>query len=250
MKAVRMSLMVVTVFFLFAFTGCSSITLIRIKELKQVEYRVDSLKTELSDTQEELLKEQKAQSELLRLIRADQQVRFDAMEQKVAFLEGGLSENKYMLSQIDKKTQEAREQWKAQVNADSANRAQQVSQIDKLYQLATGDFSAGRFDLAASGFADLAKQYPDAPVADEASYWYAECFYGKKDWDKAELAYSDYVRKYRDGKKVPQALYKLGLVFEAKKQLEKRKLVWQKLITAFPNAEESAAAKDRLGIRK
>ena len=71
--------------------GCSSITLIRIKELKQVEHRVDSLNNELSTAQRELLKEQKNQNELLRLVRADQQVRFDEMGQKISSLEGGLT---------------------------------------------------------------------------------------------------------------------------------------------------------------
>ena len=228
-------------------TGCSSITLLRTKELKQVEYHVDSLKTELSSVQRALLKEQQNQSELLRLIRADQQVRFDEIGQRISSLEGGLSESKYKLSQIDKKTQEIQERWEAKAQADSSARTKKTMEIDKLFQIAYGDFTAGRFDLASNGFADFIKQFPDAPLADDATYWYAECWHGKKETDKAELGYADYLRKYREGKKVCQALYKLGLVYEAKKQLEKRKMVWQKLIAACPDAEEAKAAKSRLG---
>jgi TolA-binding protein len=194
-------------------TGCSSITLLRIQELKQVEAHVDSLKTEIIALEQDIIKEQKNQSDVLRLMRADQQVRFDELGQKISSLEGALSENKYKLSQIDKKTQEIQEQWKAKAQADSQVDNKKSAQIDKLYQIAYSDFNAGRFDLASTGFADFIKQFPESPMSDEAAYWYAESFYGKRDFDKAEQAYSDYLRKYREGKKICSSLYKLGLVF-------------------------------------
>jgi hypothetical protein len=227
--------------------GCSSITLLRIQELKQVEAHVDSLNLQMTALEQEVIKEQKNQSDVLRLMRADQQVRFDEVGQKISSLEGALSENKYKLSQIDKKTQEIQDQWKARSQADSQAASQKNVQMDKLYQIAYGDFNAGRFDLASNGFADFAKQFPESHLADEATYWYAECFYGKRDFEKAEQAYSDYLRKYREGKRVCQALYKLGLVFENKKLTEKRKMVWQKLLTTCPESEESTLVKNRTG---
>jgi len=90
-------------------------------------------------------------------------------------------------------------------------------------------------------------QFPDASQTDEATYWYAECFYGKKDYDKAEPLYVDYLRKYREGKKMCASLFKMGLLFEIKKQTEKKKLVWQKLITSCPNSSEAVTAKARIG---
>jgi TolA-binding protein len=229
------------------FLNCSSITLLRTKELKQVEARVDSLQVKLVARQEEVLREQKSQNELLRLIRADQQVRFDEMGQKITSLEGSLSESKYRLSQIDKKTQEFQEQWKAKAIAESTATNQKNSQMDKLYQIAYSDFTAGRFDLAWNGFADFIKRFPESPNADDATYFSAECWYGKKEIDKAEAAFSDYIRKFREGRKLCPALYKLGLVFETRKMLEKRKLVWQKLLTTCANSDEAAMAKDRMG---
>jgi tol-pal system protein YbgF len=231
----------------FSFMGCSSITLLRIQELKQVEAHVDSLKAELTERQALLEKEQKSQNELLRLIRADMQVRFEELGQKFTTLEGSISESKYRLTQIDKKTQEIQEQWKAKTAADSTAASQKKAQVEKLYQIAYGDFMAGRFDLAANGFMDLVNQYPESPYTDEATYWYAECFFGKKEYEKAEQLYSDYLRKYREGKKVCASLYKLGLVFETRKQMEKRKMAWQKLQTNCPDSQEAATVKERLG---
>jgi tol-pal system protein YbgF len=238
--------------------GCSSLTILRVRELKAVQAHVDSLKTDL-DTKLALLnsnlnsgiatiaQEQKNQTELLRLIRADQQVSFESIEQKVLAVQENLSENKSSLSQIASKTQEIQEQWKAKTAADSLSEIQKQAQIQKLYEIAYGDFSAGRFDLAANGFADFIKKFPDALQLDEAAYWNAECYFNKKDYDKAEQLYSDYLRVYREGKKTCAALYKLGLIFETRKQLEKRKIVWEKLIATCPDADEAALAKNRLG---
>jgi TolA-binding protein len=226
---------------------CSSITIIRVKELKQVQTRVDSLQARLISRQDEMLREQKSQNELLRLIRADQQVRFDELGQKVSSLDGSLSESRYRLTQIDKKTQEIQEQWKAKAVAESTSVNQKNSQMEKLYQIAYSDFTAGRFDLAFNGFADFIKRFPESPLADDASYFSAECWYGKKDADKAEAAFSEYIRKYREGKKICPALYKLGLVFEHRKMLEKRKMVWQKLLSTCASSDEAAMVKDRLG---
>lgn len=232
---------------LMASLDCSSITLIRIKELKKVEARIDSLQMSLVARQDELMREQKSQNELLRLIRADQQVRFDEMGQKITSLEGSLSENQYRLSQIDKATQEIQEQWKAKAMAESTAVNQMNSQMDKLYQIAYGDFTAGRFDLARDGFTDFIKQFPESPKADEANYYIAECWYGKKDLGKAENAYAAYIRTYREGQKLCAALYKLGLVFENRKMLKKRNMVWQKLLKTCADSDEAAMVKDRLG---
>ena len=247
MRQTPTAFIVISGVFLCLFSGCSSITLLRIQELKEVQSRVDSLRMEVAARDEILQKEQKSQNELLRLIRADMQVRFEELGQKVSSLEGNLSESKYKLTMIDKKTQEIQEQWKAKTAADSIAGTQKKAEVDKLFQIAYGDFMAGRYDLAANGFLDLINQYPESSSSDEAAYWYAECFFGKKDFDKAEQLYTDYLRKFREGKKVCASLYKLGLVFEVKKLPEKRKLVWQKLISTCPESKEATAAKEKLG---
>ncbi len=229
-----------------AFTGCSNITMLRIAELKQVEAHVDSLKADLAAKQDTIQQEQKNQNELFRLIRADMQVRFEELSQKFSTLESSISESKFKLSQIEKKTTDIQEQWKAKASADSTDIAKKNGQVEKIFQIAYGDYMAGRFDLAANGFLDVINQFPNAEQADDATYWMAECAFGKKETDKAEALFSDYLRKYREGKKVSSALYKLGLVFEIKKQSEKRKMVWQKLISGYPDSPEATMAKERL----
>jgi tol-pal system protein YbgF len=228
-------------------SGCSSITMLRVKELQAVESKVESLNAVLAAQNAVLMKEQKNQNELLRLMRADMQVRFEELSGKVDAVGNSLSESKVKLTQIEKKTQDFQEQFKAKSVADSQTVLnQKQSQLEKLFQIAYGDFMAGRFDIAMNGFADIMSRYPDDPLCDDATYWYAECLYGKKDMDKSEQALTDYLRKYKEGKKVTLALFKLGLVYENKRSNEKRKMVWQKLMTSFPDSPEAASARDRL----
>jgi len=226
--------------------GCSSITVLRIAELKQVEARIDSVNAVCTAKLDASMQEQKSQTELLRLVRADMQLRFEEAIQKVVALENSISENKVKLNVIEKKTQDVQEQLKAKAVADTQPAAKNHEQIDKLYQIAYGDFMAGRFDLAANGFIDILNRFADSPDADASAYFYAECFYARHDLDKSEQYYAEYLRKFRDGKHVCSALFKLGCVYEAKKQPEKKKMVWKKLIDTCPDAPEAATAKDRL----
>jgi len=238
--------------------GCTSLTVLRIREIKAVEAHVDSLKIEMNTKLNDkfaaldssiaaMNKEQQNQTEILRLIRADEQVSFESVEQKIMALQENLMESKSKLTQIASKAQEIQDQWTAKAIADSMTTIRQNAQIQKLYEIAFSDFSAGRFDLAANGFADFIRKFPDAPQVDEATYWNAECYYNKKDLVKAEQLYTDYLRVFRDGKKTCATLYKLGLIFESKKQSDKSKMVWEKLIATCPESDEAALAKNRLG---
>ena len=86
MKINRIIIIPSSIIFCMLFSSCSSITLIRIQELKQVEAHVDSLKAMVDSEQQALRNEEKSQNELLRLIRADMQVRFEELGQKIGAL--------------------------------------------------------------------------------------------------------------------------------------------------------------------
>lgn len=228
------------------FSGCSYITVLRTAELRAVQTHTDSLKAELSATQAQLLKEQRDQTELIRLLRADQQVRFSEVERRIGALESNLSENQVQLSQIQEKTQAIKKTWDEKLKADSTSALVKSAETQKLFQIAYGDFSVGRYDLAFNGFQDLIKQYPASAEADEAAYWSAECYYAAKDNDKAEVFYLNYIKAFPAGKKMCAALYKLGLTYENKKKPKSRELVWKKLVESCPSTPEAQTAKEEL----
>ncbi len=233
---------------LVSLMDCTNITMLRTKELKAVQARVDSLNTEITITQKKLIEEQKTQSEILRLIRADQQVRFNELDRKVSNLEGNLTENQYRLSKIDEKTAEFNKKLDAKLVADSIAANSRTAEIEKLFQIAMGDFNAGRYDISFSGFSDLATQFPESPLAQESEYWMAECRYAKKEYAEAEKEYLNYFKKYPQGSKMCVSLYKLGLVYDKQGKDKSKTMVWKKLVEQCPDSQEAQVVKAQGGL--
>jgi tol-pal system protein YbgF len=226
--------------------GCSSITMLRTEELRAVQNHVDSLVVKLSEEQTKMVKTQKEHQELMRMIRADLQVRFDQVQMQMSALESSVSESQTRLSNIDKKTQEIRNRWDEQARADSLNQNNAAAEIEKLFQIAYGDFTAGRFDLAMAGFNDIVTRFKDNPQGIQAHYWIAECHYAKKDFENAQSGYMEHIKNYPASDKACASLYKLGLVYEKLNKAKSKTMVWQKLLEQCPESEEAAAAKNRM----
>lgn len=225
------------------FQGCSYITVLRTQELYAVR---DSLKTEIDSLRVKILEEQRNQDELLRLIRADQQVRFSQLEKQIVDVGSGLSENQYRLSKIDEKTADFQKKLEARLASDSVSTNSRKTEIEKLFQIATSDFNAGRFDIAKAGFKDISSRFPESPQGQEAEFWAGECSYAKKDYADAETAFLLYFKKYPQGQKACQTLYKLGLCYEKLDKNKSKDMVWKKLVDKFPDSQEAQLIKSRV----
>jgi len=239
------------------FSGC--VAVIGKKTHQAALDRADSLYTELSDRQDEfseaqdsLLTEQQklmealqTSIEMLRLLRADQQMRFGEIDRKVSAIETNVFESQSRLSRLDRQTAEVgrRLEQKLANDEDAAN--QRKLQLEKLFEIAMGDFNAGRYDLAVSGFRDFVKQFPETPQATDAEYWIAEAFYAKKEYDTAEKEYFGFVKKYPDGGKYCVSLYKLGLVYDVQGKTKSRDMVWKNLLDKCESSPEAQAVKSR-----
>ncbi len=235
-----------TVLPLAMFSGCSQITLLRVEELRAVQRRVDTLAVVLNATQQQLLKEQKQQTELLRVVRADMQVRFGELAQRMSAVEGNLDESQARLSNIDRKTAEIQQRWDAQARADSVRESMARAEEENLFKIAYSDFASGRFELALAGFRDFTARFPSSTLAPQAAYWSAECRYALKEHDSAQVAFAAYLKAYPEGDKVCAALYKMGLAYEKLGKDKHRTAVWDKLLTQCPQSEEARAAKSRM----
>ncbi len=208
------------------------------------------LKFEIAALDKKITDQQQEQNELLRLIRADQQVRFSEVEQKITELGSNLSENQYRLSKIYENTSDFQKQLAAKFAADSAAAKTQKSEIEKLFQIASDDFNAGRFDIARSGFQDIASRFPEASQGQESQFWIGECFYAEKTYDAAESAFLLYVHNYPQGAKACVALYKLGLCYEKLDKKKSQELVWKKLVETCPDSDEAKLVASRSHPKK
>ncbi len=228
------------------FAGCTNMTMLRTRELRAVQASVDSLRTELREIGKAADSEQKNQSEMLRLMRADQQLRFGELDRKVSQIESNLDENHFRLSKIGEQTSEFQKKMEARLAADSIAETTRNAEIDKLLQIATGDFSAGRYDIAINGFKDLVNRFPESPQAAEAEYWIAESYYAKKVLFEAERNYLSYVKKYPQGSRLCVSLYKLGLVYEKSGKGKSKTMVWRKALEQCPDSPELSVIRAQL----
>ena len=222
----------------FSGTHCTNMTLLRTRELRAVQSRVDSLRAELMSLQQQMYEEQKTQSEIVRLIRADQQLRFGELDRKVSEINSNLNENQFRLSRIDEQTAEFKKQLEAKLVSDSISQNSRNAEIEKLFQIAMSDFNAGRYEIAINGFKDLFTQFPESPFAADAEYWVAECNYAKKAYNAAEMDYISYIKKYPQGPKFCVSLYKLGLAYEKQNKAKSKTMVWKKAVEQCPDSPE------------
>jgi chromosome segregation ATPase len=112
----KISIFATIIFILTGFSGCSYITVLRTKEMKA---QSDTLSMRIDSLNHEILAKQATQDELLRLIRADLQIRFNELEKRIGDLASGLSESQYRLSRLDEKTADFQKQFQAKLAAES-----------------------------------------------------------------------------------------------------------------------------------
>jgi TolA-binding protein len=233
----------VILYFLILLQGCSSITVLRTQELYAVR---DSLRAEIDTLQKKLDEGRQTQEELLRLIRADQQVRFSELEKQVADVGSGLSESQYRLSKIDEKTADFQRRLETKLASDSLSVNSRSAEIEKLFRAAAGDFNAGRFDIARKSFRDISSRFPESPQGQESEFWVGECSYAKKEYADAESVLLLYIKKFPRGTKACVALYKLGLCYEKLDKDKSKELVWKKLLDKCPDTQEAELVKSRM----
>jgi len=215
------------------------------EDLTAIQAKLIEEQKRLLAEQSNLLKEQKEASEMLRLMRAELMMRFGEIDRKASAIAKNTDEITARQTQIDRKATEIsrRQEQMASAAEDAAN--QRKVQIEKLFEIAMGDFNAGRYDLAVSGFTDFAKQFPDIPQTQEAEYWIAEARFAKKEYDAAEKEYMQFIKKYPNGTKSCAVFYKLGLVYEQQEKKKSMDMVWNNLLQRCPDSQEAQAVKSR-----
>lgn len=118
--------------------------------------------------------------------------------------------------------------------------------IDELYKTALGDYMSAKYSLAASEFSDVAKYYPDNPLAGNAFYYQAEIEYRAGHYPVAIKHYDKVLEQYPDNNKVPVSRLHKGQALLALKQKEAGIVELRALIQRFPNSPEAMSARSKL----
>jgi tol-pal system protein YbgF len=108
------------------------------------------------------------------------------------------------------------------------------------YDLALATLKDKKYESAKEQFADFINTSPNSSMMDRVLFWYAESFYGQKDFQSAALNYLKCYQKFPKGQKAQDALLKLAMsLSELNKKAEVCKII-KKLEQEFPNRSANA----------
>ena len=82
---------------------------------------------------------------------------------------------------------------------------------EKQYEFATSFLKVGDYNTAERAFREFVKTNPEHDLAGHAQYWYAETFRIRQLYTDAATAYLEGYQKYQKGEKAPINLLKLGV---------------------------------------
>ena len=82
---------------------------------------------------------------------------------------------------------------------------------DELFNSAYGDYTAGQFIVAVSGFEEFLDRYPGSPRAPDALYWIAESLAAQDLHDDARSRFLEITQRYPGSPKVADAVLRAAL---------------------------------------
>ncbi len=104
----------------------------------------------------------------------------------------------------------------------------------------------GNYVRAATEFSNLLRSYPESPLASNAQYWLAECYYGQRRFQEAIDEFERVFLLYPTSNKVPASLLKIGYSHLERRDGATAWSVFQQLIRTYPQSPEALKAQSRL----
>jgi len=111
------------------------------------------------------------------------------------------------------------------------------------YQLASGDFKRGHYNLAAAGFANFLEQYPESSLVPDATYWLGESYRAQGLNARAVQVWDTLAKGFPKHATAPKALLALGETYRAMDNIPAAEQALKRLIASFPVSDEAQKAK-------
>lgn len=174
---------------------------------------------------------------------------------KIKDLELEIDDIKKKLSHLEKSETSAKQEEPKQPDDGKAGEGAgkeskgdtQKPDAKDIYMTAYEAYKNGKTVEAREKFIALLKDYPNNEYADNSRFWIAESFYKDGNYEDAILAYEEVLKKNPKSDKVPGALLKQGLAFYELKDEKTGKIILEKLIQTYPDSEQAATAKKKIG---
>jgi tol-pal system protein YbgF len=116
----------------------------------------------------------------------------------------------------------------------------------RMFDTAKGDYAAGLWDLAITGFRGYIASVPKSDMADDAQVFIGNSYLQDGKNDKAIEAYDIAIRTYPNGNAIPEAYYKKGLAHRNLRQTDQARQAFETLIRLFPQSDAAGLARQGL----
>ena len=117
---------------------------------------------------------------------------------------------------------------------------------DELYRSAYEDYMRGNYDLAADGFGEYLRRWPDTELSDNALYWIGECYDAKEEPNQALEMFSKVLEDYPTSDKAAAAQLKKGLIYLKMGDQGQGVVNLQYVVYEHPGTREADLAREQL----
>jgi len=117
---------------------------------------------------------------------------------------------------------------------------------EALYRSAYEDYMRGNYNLAADGFSEYLKRYPNTELADNALYWIGECYDAQEESEQALETFTRVLEDYPASDKAAAAQLKKGLIYLKMGDQGQGVVNLQYVVYEHPGTREAELAREQL----
>jgi len=117
---------------------------------------------------------------------------------------------------------------------------------DELYRSAYEDYMRGNYDLAADGFGEYMRRWPNTELTDNALYWIGECYDAQEKPEEALTMFTKVLEDYPTSDKAAAAQLKKGLIYLKMGDQGQGVVNLQYVVYEHPGTREADLAREQL----
>jgi tol-pal system protein YbgF len=240
------------------------------REITDVQRSVDRLQTEVIDQSDLQGMEQSMQEMTNKNLRsnADLALRVEELQEQIEALHASLEVTTRRLQTISQELAAVGSQGRAgvvlpPVMAASASGAGAndtnsggvpvgtsasggTASPDELYRSAYEDYMRGNYDLAAEGFGEYMRRWPNTELTDNALYWIGECYDAQEKPEEALTTFTKVLEDYPTSDKAAAAQLKKGLIYLKMGDQGQGVVNLQYVVYEHPGTREADLAREQL----
>jgi len=238
------------------------------REITDVQRSVDRLQTEVIDQSDLQGMEQSMQEMTNKNLRsnADLALRVEELQEQIEALHASLEVTTRRLQTISQELAAVRSQGGSGVvlppvmvvpgGEDSAVTDAGVpvgaaagggtASPDELYRSAYEDYMRGNYDLAAEGFGEYMRRWPNTELTDNALYWIGECYDAQEKPEEALTTFTKVLEDYPTSDKAAAAQLKKGLIYLKMGDQGQGVVNLQYVVYEHPGTREADLAREQL----